>query len=47
MATWAEENKTQFYQIYAKLLPLQVNGSGEDGEFEHNLTVKLVSAASK
>lgn len=32
MAEWAQENPTQFYQIYAKLLPLQVNGAGENGE---------------
>ena len=29
MAAWAEKNQTEFYRIYAKLLPLQV--SGEDG----------------
>lgn len=32
MAEWAKENKTQFYQIYSKLLPLQVNGAGDNGE---------------
>jgi len=47
MKLWASENPTQFYNIYAKLLPLQLNGAGENGEFEHNLTVKLVSAASE
>ena len=26
MATWAAENPTQFYNLYAKLLPLQVAG---------------------
>jgi hypothetical protein len=26
MAEWAMENQTQFYQIYAKLLPLEVTG---------------------
>lgn len=29
MAVWATENQTQFYNLYAKLLPLQV--SGENG----------------
>jgi hypothetical protein len=47
MKTWAAENPNQFYALYAKLLPLQLNGSGEDGEFEHNLTVQLVSAITK
>lgn len=28
MATWATENPTQFYNLYAKLLPLQVTGEG-------------------
>lgn len=32
MGEWAKANPTQFYQIYAKLLPLQVNGAGENGE---------------
>lgn len=25
MAGWARENKTQFYNLYAKLIPMQVN----------------------
>ena len=44
MVQWASDNPTQFYNIYAKLLPLQVNGSGENGEFEHSLKVTLVKA---
>lgn len=28
MAEWAKENPTPFYNIYAKLLPLQVAGEG-------------------
>ena len=32
MCEWAKGNQTQFYAIYAKLLPLQVNGAGENGE---------------
>jgi hypothetical protein len=27
MAKWAEENPTQFYQIYAKLLPTDINNN--------------------
>ncbi len=30
MAEWAEDNKTEFYRLYAKLLPMQV--TGQDGE---------------
>ena len=29
MAAWAEENKTEFYRIYARLVPTQV--TGEEG----------------
>lgn len=38
MAKWAEENQTQFYQIYAKLLPIDLKhaGNGEDGEIVHS-----------
>lgn len=28
MAEWAKENKTEFYKIYARLLPLQHTGEG-------------------
>lgn len=28
MALWAAENQTQFYNLYTKLLPLQVSGEG-------------------
>lgn len=28
MAVWASENQTQFFNLYAKLLPLQVTGEG-------------------
>jgi len=33
MARWANENQTEFYKLYAKLLPLQV-GNAEDSPFE-------------
>ena len=35
MAEWAADNKTQFYQLYAKLLPVEHSGTGEDGEIVH------------
>lgn len=28
MAEWAKENKTEFYKIYARLLPHEVTGEG-------------------
>lgn len=30
MAEWARENKTDFYKIYARLLPIE--GPGDEGE---------------
>lgn len=28
MAVWAQENQTEFYKIFAKLLPTEVTGEG-------------------
>lgn len=39
MAKWAQENQTQFYSLYAKLIPVEV--SGENGG---PLVLKLTSA---
>jgi hypothetical protein len=36
MVKWAEENPTQFYQIYAKLLPVDV-----DANVTGNITLSL------
>lgn len=45
MATWAKENQTQFYQLYSKLLPLQVNGAGDNGEhLISGITINVVKA---
>lgn len=37
MAAWAEENKTEFYRLYSKLLPTEITGEGGGP-----LTVKVV-----
>ena len=37
MAKWAMENQTQFYQIYAKLLPVDLNGS-----IDHNVSISKI-----
>lgn len=29
-ATWARENRTEFYKIYSKLIPQEAKGSGDD-----------------
>lgn len=41
MKRWAQENPNQFYNIYAKLLPLQLTGE-DGGAIETSLTIKLV-----
>lgn len=43
MAEWATENPTQFYNIYSKLMPLQVNGAGDNGEHLLNISVEFVN----
>lgn len=42
MAEWAGANKTEFYRIYSKMLPIE--GPGENGA--HELVVKWLSAKS-
>lgn len=48
LVAWAKEdpsNERAFWStIYPKLLPLQVNGSGEDGSFITKMVVELVEA---
>jgi hypothetical protein len=45
MADWAKENRTAFYGIYAKLLPLQLTGAG-GGSIKTELTVLINGIAS-
>ena len=32
MSDWAEENRTEFYRIYARLLPIETQVSGPNGQ---------------
>lgn len=32
MATWAQDNLTEFYKLYGRLIPTDVNLRGRDGE---------------
>ena len=41
MTTWAQENQTPFYNLYAKLLPLQVSGEG-GGPLIHKIVREIV-----
>lgn len=43
MASWAKDNPNQFFNIYAKLLPLQVNGAGNDGEHISKVVVEFIN----
>jgi hypothetical protein len=49
MILWAKEdaqNERAFWtQIYTKLLPLQVNGSGEDGAHLHSVVERRIVRA--
>lgn len=38
MAEWANENKTEFYKLYSKLLPVDIKGPGENGEHKIEIT---------
>lgn len=31
---WAKRERTEFYRMYAKLLPVQLQGAGVDGAFQ-------------
>jgi hypothetical protein len=42
MAEWAKENKTEFYKLYARLIPTEVTGAGGGP-----LTVEIVRFAGK
>jgi hypothetical protein len=47
MAEWAQENKTEFYKIYAKLVPLKMEGSGADGSFPVSVEFHIVDHRPK
>lgn len=33
-AKWARNNRTEFYKLYSKMLPIQLQGSGAGGKIE-------------
>lgn len=41
MVEWAQENQTEFYKIYARLIPVQIEGSGDNGEIK--ITIEHVT----
>lgn len=46
MAEWATENKTQFYNLYAKLLPHQVTGEGGGPLQFESIVRKIVDSSN-
>lgn len=46
MAAWAEEHKTEFYRLYARLIPVQVTGEG-GGPVQARLTVEFLNPTTK
>lgn len=46
MAAWAEENKTEFYKLYARLIPVQLTGEG-GGPVQARLTVEFIGSTPK
>ena len=42
MAKWAIDNPTQFYNIYSKLMPLQLTGAGDNGEHLTKVVVEFI-----
>lgn len=46
MAKWARENQTDFYRIYAKLLPTQITGE-DGGPLQVVSRIELVDLAPK
>jgi hypothetical protein len=34
MQAWADENPTEFYRIWSKVLPKEITGTGEGGKIE-------------
>lgn len=41
--TWAKSTPTEFYKLAAKLLPMQVAGSGDGGEIVHRIILEGVA----
>ena len=46
LKTWAESNPTAFYQLWGKMMPLQVTGEG-GGALLHRVEFVIVDPAEK
>lgn len=45
MAKWAEENQTEFFKIYARLLPIE--GPGENGTHKFELVAPWLKSVAE
>lgn len=45
MARWAEDNQTEFFKIYARLIPVELTGPN-GGEIQARVRIEFVSKAS-
>lgn len=49
MAEWAEENKTEFYKLYGKLIPTNSELTGANGgaiENKHDVEIRIIDTTS-
>lgn len=44
LKTWAQANQTQFYQLWGKMLPLQVAGD-EENPLVHKISYEIIDAS--
>jgi hypothetical protein len=42
MVEWAKENKTEFYKIYSKLIPVKMEGAGPNGSIPVSVEFHIV-----
>jgi hypothetical protein len=48
LRAWAESEPTEFYKLWAKLLPTQVTAGGDpENPFRHKVEITFVRAAAK
>lgn len=47
LVTWAQENPTQFYQLFSKLIPTEIDATLSGKEGAPAVTVKVVKSEAK
>lgn len=46
MADWAKDNKTEFYKLYARLIPVEGPGEGGAHRVIQDITLRIIDTAS-